>query len=117
MSTETDNVEEDTIYKEISDPNAPNFYVLNISEEKELVSGFKYIKELLIQDHNFKMYKDYNTLKDNNIEVYSIKTDAFTIKREDLQKAKELLAFGGIGKWRVDKYGEDIRLPYQDFTS
>ena len=62
------------------------------------------------------MYKDYNTLKDNNIEVCSIKTDAFTIKREDLQKAKELLAFGGIGKWRVDKYGEDIRLPYLDFT-
>jgi thymidine kinase len=108
--------EDDLIYKEISDPDSPNFYVLNISEEKELVSGFKYIKELLIQDHNFKMYKDYNTLRDNNINVYSIKTDAFTIKREDLQKAKELLAFGGIGKWRVDKYGDDIRLPYLDFT-
>ena len=47
-------------------------------------NGFRYIKELLVQIHNFKMYNDANILKENGIWVYSVKTDSFTIKKSDL---------------------------------
>ena len=53
--------------------------------------------------HNFKMYSDYLTLKDNDIDVYSVKTDAFRIGEYDVVKAKQLLTFGSeFGMWRVD---------------
>jgi transcription elongation factor S-II len=51
----------------------------------------KYIKELLLQRHSFKMYTDYQSLIENGIEVFSVKTDAFTIKPEDLET--ELLKY------------------------
>ena len=43
-------------------------------------------------------------IQSNNIDVYSVKTDAFTIKSSELEKAKTLLNFGsGIGLWRCSK--------------
>jgi hypothetical protein len=55
-------------------------------------------------------------LKQNDIKVFSIKTDAFTIKSTDLQKAQELLEFGAdIGKWRNSKTGSDIKFPTKNF--
>ena len=56
------------------------YYILNVSDRTNLTNGFRYIKELLLQHHNFKMYNDYKSLIDNGIEVFSVKTDAFTIK-------------------------------------
>ena len=57
------------------------------------------------------MYKAYYGLKDAGITVYSVKTDAFTIKAEDEFKAREVLDFHDeIGGWRVSKY-DDIKLP------
>ena len=50
-------------------------------------------------------------MKEQNITVYSGKTDAFTIKESDVEKAKELLNFEpGIGNWRLSKT-EDIIYP------
>ena len=104
-------------YKEVCDQDEASFYVLNISDEKELVNGFRYIKELLIQAHNFRMYSDYMTLTKNNIDVFSVKTDAFTIRQEDNEKAIKLLAFGDdIGNWRVDKLGQNIGMPFVPFA-
>ena len=77
-------------YKEVWEEDAFNFYVLNISDMKTLTNGFRYIKELLLQMHNFKMYSDYLTLKENDIDVYSVKTDAFTIGEDDVVKAQQL---------------------------
>ena len=87
------------------------YYILNVSDRTNLNNGFRYIKELLLQHHNFKMYNDYNTLLANNIEVFSVKTDAFTIKSTDLEHAEACIKFGkDIGGWRCSK-NVDINFP------
>ena len=77
-------------------------------------NGYRYIKELLLQYHNYGVYKDYNTLPENYIEVFSVKTDAFTILRKDLQKAMKILKLGkDIGDWKgvLNIFG----FPYQQY--
>ena len=87
------------------------FYVLNVSEKRELTNGFIYIQELLLQYHNQRMYEAYKALDENNIPVCSVKTDAFTIPKHHLDKACEILDFRNeIGNWRVEDK-EYIRLP------
>ena len=57
------------------------------------------------------MYRDCKSLVDNGIEVFSVKTDAFTIKSSDLETAKVYLKFGNdIGSWRCSKC-DDINFP------
>ena len=58
--------------------NKGKYYVLNVADHAVLKNGYRYIKELLLQYHNYRIYKDYNTLRKNDIEVFSVKTDAFT---------------------------------------
>ena len=54
------------------------------------------------------MYRSIETLTKNNSKVFSIKTDALTIKHDDL----DLLDFEpGLGKWRHSKTGKDIIFP------
>ena len=54
---------------------------------------------------------DYNTLIEHSIEVFSVKTDAFTIKANQLYIAKKVLYFSSkIGGWRNSKT-EDICFP------
>ena len=44
------------------------------------------------------MYRSIETLSTNNIKVFSIKTDALTIKHDDLDLAQQLLDFEpGLG--------------------
>jgi len=69
------------------------YYVLNVSDKACLKNGFRYMKELLLQFHNFKMFTDHNILKNNNINVITVKSDAFTINKHDLDKAKSLINF------------------------
>ena len=57
---------------ETKETEGTKYYVSSLSEKKTLINGFMYIKELLLQYHNFKMYEAYKTLKDNNIEVCSV---------------------------------------------
>ena len=77
--------------------NKGKYYVLNVADSAVLNNVYRYIKELL----HHRIYKDYNTLRENYIEVFSVKTDAFTILRKDLQKAIKLLKFGkDIGDWK-----------------
>jgi hypothetical protein len=50
------------------------------------------------------MYSDYNKLVDNNIKIYSVKSDAFAISNDDVERAKSLLNFhNDIGGWRLAK--------------
>ena len=51
----------------------------------------RYIMELLMQMHNNKMMNAYDTLLNNDINVYSVKTDCFTIKADDLDKSHKLI--------------------------
>ena len=89
------------------------YYVFSVSEKRTLINGFVYIKELLLQYHNFKMYNAYNLLTENNVKVYSIKTDAMTINKKDIDKVygytftrkwiDGLLKFDDeIGDWRLE---------------
>jgi len=57
------------------------------------------------------MDTDYNTLIENGIEVFSVKTDAFTIKANQFYLARKLLHFNSkMGGWRNSKT-EDICFP------
>ena len=67
------------------------------------MDGLRFIKELLLQNHNFHMYDGYEKLKANNITVYAAKSDVFHIVKKDIRKAKKVLDFyEGIGGWRVE---------------
>jgi hypothetical protein len=97
------------------DSEGVSYYVLNLKDKAQLQNGFRYIKELLLQYHNFKMYQDYSKLRSNGLNVYSVKTDAFVIKRCDEERTKMILDFhNGIGGWRISKH-EDIKLPSVEY--
>lgn len=92
------------------------FYILVIKHECQMVDGFRYIKELIMQMHNNKMMSAYDILTSNDIEIYSVKTDCFTIKSCDIEKAKQLLDWdSGFGSWRLNKT-EDIIYPCEKLT-
>ena len=81
-----------------------NYYILTIKDKTELTNGFRYIKELLLQIHNFRRYQDYYKLVEAGIHVNYVKTDAFLLRNEDIKKAKQLLNFSAeIGGWRLEK--------------
>ena len=89
-----------TVYTELDE----KYYCLTVSDRATLRNGFIYIKELLLQYHNFEMYQDYLKLVENNVDVWSVKTDAFVIRREHLRRAKKALDFNEeIGGWRHEK--------------
>ena len=50
------------------------------------MNGFRHIKELLLQNHNFYMYESAEKIKTNNIDVYAVKSDAFHIAKKDVKK-------------------------------
>ena len=92
-----------------------SYYILNLKDTSRLRNGFRYVKELLLQYHNFRMYQDYSKLYQNGINVFSVKTDAFVIQRSDITKARELLIFNNeIGGWRVSN-DEYIKFPTVDY--
>ena len=92
-------------------PTGNALYSLNISAECSLTNGFRYVKELLMQHHNFYLNKCNKLLQAHGIEVYTVKTDSFTIQKTCLEQARELLNFdNGIGSWRVHNE-EDIKFP------
>ena len=100
--------------REVTTNNESLYYVLNISDTSELRNGFKYIKELLLQHHNYKMQCDYQKLVDNDIKVLSVKSDAFVVQcsgfnKWSLRKTQEVLEFNdGIGGWRMAKSHDQI---------
>jgi hypothetical protein len=62
------------------------------------------------------MYLNHQTLKSKNINVYSVKTDAFTIDADNIELAKSLLTFdNGVGSWRVSQ-PDDIAYPKVKFS-
>ena len=122
--TELNEVDEDEF--ETKETEGTKYYVLSVSEKKTLINGFMYIKELLLQYHNFKMYEAYKTLSDNDIKVYSVKTDCLTINEDNVDKVygysfcrvwrEGLLKFGtDIGTWRLEEK-KTITLPTQLYT-
>ena len=136
LNEETDDEEEE----EDKTTFGETYYVLNTTDRKTLVNGFRYIKELLLQYHNFAMYEAYTKLEEKGVKVYSVKSDAFTIHQDHLSKVKPnpnhfiksyregILNFeSAIGNWRVStsrinyptekykfKYNKLIQIPLQE---
>ena len=83
---------------ELAATKGRSLFILNLSAEPSLAKGFRYIKELLMQHHNFYLNKSYELLTESGVGVYTVKTDAFTIRRTQLDTAQELLNWEeGIG--------------------
>ena len=77
------------------------YYILTKTTEAQLENGYVFINELLLQGHNFKMYDAYRKLKGADVNVISVKTDAFVIEPEHLDLAKSVLTFSDkIGEWQ-----------------
>ena len=94
-----------------------SYYILNLKDKAVLRNGYRYIKELLLQHHNFKMNQDFKTLITNNINIYSVKTDAFVIDTCNEEKTKQLLEFhDDVGGWKVSKQRDEINLPTVKFN-
>ena len=88
--------------KEYSKETA-KYYILNVSKKSKLKNGYRYIKELILQHHNFNMYQAHKKLVDNHVNVFSVKTDAFIIRRDQLRYTRKLLDFDkGLGTWRAE---------------
>ena len=66
-----------------------SYYIFKLRDKAVLRNGYRYIKELLMQHHNFKMNQDIYKLIINDIIVYSVKTDAFVIDSYNVEKAKQ----------------------------
>ena len=101
------------------------YYILNVSDSKKLLNGFRYVKELLLQYHNYTMYEAFETMKENNVRVYSVKSDAFTIHIDDLDKVegykflqkwqKGCMDVGtAIGQWKIQE-GKTINFPADEY--
>ena len=68
-----------------------SYYILKLRDKAVLRNGYRYIKELLTQHHNFKMNQYIHKLIINDINVYSVKTDAFVIDSYNIEKAKAII--------------------------
>ena len=75
-------------------------YILNLSASAGMTNGFRYIKELLLQHHNYFMQEALDRLTSKGIPVYTVKTDALTVHASFLERCKQLLDFEpGLGTW------------------
>ena len=89
-------------------------YILNLTASAGMTNGFRYIKELLLQHHNYFMQEALDKLTAEGIPAYTVKTDALTVHASFLERCQELLDFQpGLGKWRVSKKGEEIIFPHE----
>ncbi|MFM7988001.1 MAG: hypothetical protein ACKPKO_52675, partial [Candidatus Fonsibacter sp.] len=52
----------DLRYTSTTTPTGKSLFVLNLSAEASLTNGFRYIKELLMQHHNFYLNKCWGLL-------------------------------------------------------
>ncbi|MFM7978329.1 MAG: hypothetical protein ACKPKO_03355, partial [Candidatus Fonsibacter sp.] len=91
----------DLRYTSTTTPTGKSLFVLNLSAEASLTKGFRYIKELLMQHHNFYLNNCWGLLTNEKIDVYTVKTYAFMIEQSQVDSAKALLNWEeGIGSWR-----------------
>ena len=110
IEEERDEVELSTRVSSYEDELKAN-YILNLKDKAQFKNEFRWIKEILLQYHNFTMWETYWKSREARVSVYSVKTDAFTIESKDAAKAREVLDFhNDVGGWRVSK-NDDIKLP------
>ena len=103
-------------YYKCDEQERNSYYVVNVSDTAELKNGFIYIKELLLQHHNFKMATDFRRLSERGVSPLSVKTDAFTFREEDKEIVREVLHVNtGIGQWRIEETRKEVKLPTENW--
>ena len=61
------------------------------------------------------MQEDYRKLRNNGVDIWSVKTDAFVIRHEHLSKAKKAVTFNSnIGGWKPEN-GKRISPPSEKY--
>lgn len=118
MDEDDEDDDEENINLQGKEKKGETCYILNVTDRTKLMNGFRFVKEMLLQYHNFSMYEAYNKLIENNIKVYSVKSDAFTIDEDDLTRVMGkpnhfiktyrtgILNFEtDIGNWRLTNKG------------
>ena len=68
-------------------------YILNLTASAGMTNGFRYIKELLLQHHNYFRQEALNKLTVEGMRVYTVKTDALTVHASVLERCRELQDF------------------------
>ena len=116
---------DDEIFFERRD-TGKSYYILNVSDKQKLIDGFRLIKEMILQNHNFIMFEAYQKIKAKGVRVYSVKSDAFTIHKDDIDKVAGykfgkryidgcLKVGSEIGQWKVEE-GRHINFPTDEYT-
>ncbi len=79
-------------------PAGKCLFVLDLFAECSLNNSLRFIKELLLQHHNFYLSRCWRLLQESGVAVHTIKTDAFTIPICRMEDAEGLLKWeAGIG--------------------
>ncbi|MFM7856916.1 MAG: hypothetical protein ACKO96_34565, partial [Flammeovirgaceae bacterium] len=59
------------IYTSEMAPTGRSLFILNLYAEASMTTGFRYVKELLMQRHNLYRNNSYKLLTDNGVDVYT----------------------------------------------
>ena len=104
----------DTRYTTAIAPTGRDLFILILSAEASLTNGFRYMKDLLMQHHNFYLNKCWKMLTEEGVGVYTVKRDAFTIQQARVDEARDLLNWEeGIGSWKLNK-NKHIKFPMDE---
>jgi hypothetical protein len=78
------------------------YYIIKEQKSQLLENGFKYIKELIYEINNRINYLNYKKLQRNKINVIGLKTDAFLIPVQDMDKVISIFNISGkIGDYKI----------------
>ena len=69
------------------------YYCENDSFNQKIEKNSETAKYYIVSVSDQRQYDAYEKLKEANINVYAVKTDAFHIAKRDLKKAKKILNF------------------------
>lgn len=103
-------------------------FVVQISDSKELIEGFKPIKHIIYCNKKIKMLKLYKTLIKQKINVYGIRTDCLYIDKNIKQEDIKNVNFGeDIGQFEIEndkslpdniiKLKENMMIDFKDFSN
>ena len=50
----------------------PNINIVSVSDQRQLMNGFRYIKDQLLQNHNFHMYDAYEKFEGGQTSMFTL---------------------------------------------
>ena len=114
---EIDNDNETEYKVERMNNTNPPLYALHIYEEKTLIDGFRYIKEIIYNMMDCKLFSLYKKCKDANLKVVGVKTDCVLVNNTvDEIKKTDLIFKDELGGLKIDlnKICTDVQIRHID---